>query len=95
MTPYQALLAERQRIDADLATMRPAAVAEVRALMGTFGVTVADLGGASAGKPKPGRPPVPTKYRDAAGNTWSGRGIKPVWLSTAIAQGATIEQFAV
>lgn len=31
------------------------------------------------------------KYKDAAGNTWSGRGPKPAWLRDALATGKTLE----
>jgi len=35
------------------------------------------------------------KYRDAHGNTWTGRGQKPVWMRDAIAQGAKQEDFLI
>lgn len=37
------------------------------------------------------------RYRDPAndGNTWTGRGPKPKWLKDSIANGASLEQFAV
>jgi DNA-binding protein H-NS len=35
------------------------------------------------------------KFRDAAGNSWSGRGPRPLWLRNALASGATLESFAV
>lgn len=38
---------------------------------------------------------VPVKYRDDAGNTWSGRGNKPRWLVAALASGKTVEDFVV
>lgn len=38
---------------------------------------------------------VAAKYRDGAGNAWSGRGMKPNWLSAAIKAGKTLESFAV
>ena len=38
--------------------------------------------------------PVP-KFRDDAGNTWSGRGPKPGWFKAAIAAGKTAEELAV
>lgn len=38
---------------------------------------------------------VPVKYRDDAGNTWTGRGNKPRWLVAALASGKTVEDFAV
>lgn len=38
---------------------------------------------------------VPVKYRDDAGNTWTGRGNKPRWLVAALASGKNAEDFAV
>ena len=38
---------------------------------------------------------VAPKYRDTHGNTWTGRGQKPVWLREAIAQGAKLEDFLI
>ena len=38
---------------------------------------------------------VAPKFRDDAGNTWSGRGLQPVWLRTAIAGGKKLEDFAI
>lgn len=35
------------------------------------------------------------KYQDEAGNTWSGRGLKPRWLSAALAAGKKLEDFAI
>ncbi|RRS02686.1 H-NS histone family protein [Aquabacterium soli] len=34
------------------------------------------------------------KFRDDAGNVWSGRGPRPLWLRNALASGATLESFA-
>lgn len=38
---------------------------------------------------------IAPKYRDEAGNTWTGRGLKPRWLSAAIASGRKLEDFAI
>ena len=38
---------------------------------------------------------VPPKYRDRAGNTWAGRGVKPRWLVAAIKGGEKLEDFAI
>jgi DNA-binding protein H-NS len=35
------------------------------------------------------------KYRDGAGNAWSGRGAHPVWLRGKLKAGAKLEDFAV
>jgi DNA-binding protein H-NS len=38
---------------------------------------------------------VPVKYRDRSGNTWAGRGARPVWLREKLKAGAKLEEFAV
>ena len=38
---------------------------------------------------------VAPKYRDNQGNTWTGRGQKPVWLRVAIDNGAKLEDFLI
>ena len=80
------------------------AVRKVLALMKKLGVTIADIkGGADAApaKRKPGksssgtRGPAPIKYKDEAGNTWTGRGKTPRWLVDAENAGKKRSQFAV
>jgi DNA-binding protein H-NS len=52
---------------------------------------------AGAKKAPSKRPPVPIKFRDANGNTWTGRGSRPRWLVAATASGIgkKLEDFAV
>ena len=38
---------------------------------------------------------VAAKYKGPNGETWSGRGLTPRWLSTLIAQGQSKESFAI
>jgi len=38
---------------------------------------------------------IPVKYRDDAGNTWTGRGLKPRWLTAALGAGKKLEDFQV
>ena len=56
-------------------------------------------GTADQGQPttKPRQPAakVPVKYRDAEGNTWTGRGKTPRWLVEAESSGKTRESFKV
>lgn len=73
------------------------AIAKVRELMSTHGLTAADLVAAARGKQgvKPGSK-VAAKYRDpASGSTWSGRGLKPKWMTAAIESGKTLQDFAI
>lgn len=39
--------------------------------------------------------PVAPKYRGPNGETWTGRGLTPKWLSTLIAQGRTKDSFLI
>jgi DNA-binding protein H-NS len=94
-------------------------VADIRAKMAAYGITVKDLGGKSGSKSgakgKPGRPakagkvakvtkvrkskvagvPVAAKFKGPNGESWSGRGLQPKWLSALVAQGASKSDFAV
>ncbi|MEY2775995.1 MAG: hypothetical protein RLY30_93 [Pseudomonadota bacterium] len=38
---------------------------------------------------------VAPKYRDGAGNTWTGRGKMPTWLVKSMAEGRTLESFLI
>ncbi len=88
---------ERQIANAQ-SESRSKAIAEVRALMAEHGLTAADLA-APARKPEKrataGGKPVAAKYKDGSGNTWSGRGLKPKWLTAALSAGKKIEDFAI
>ena len=52
---------------------------------------------------KPGRPKkfvgkpskVAPKFRDENGNTWAGRGKRPIWLRDALIAGRKLEDFAI
>lgn len=86
-----------------------ATVAEIREKMAAFGITVKDLqapakGGRktkSAGKAKTKKTAsrtgskVAAKYKGPNGETWSGRGLTPKWLTTLVGEGRSKEEFAV
>lgn len=53
-------------------------------------------------RPRRGRPvgsvsrkPVPIRYRDDEGNTWTGRGKQPNWLKAHVENGHSIDEFLV
>ena len=58
-------------------------------------------GGDTGSGKRRGRPPgrkgkkVPPKYRGPKGATWSGRGLKPRWLTAEIKKGKKLEDFAI
>lgn len=79
----------------------------IREAIRHYGLTASDLG---LGRAKPGPKPgaarlgrrkarkltkVAAKFRDENGNTWAGRGKRPVWLRDALAAGRKLEEFAV
>jgi DNA-binding protein H-NS len=70
-----------------------------------YGITAEDLGLASAA-PKSGRKvrrvrpstagtKVAPRYKDDAGNTWTGRGKQPRWVVAALAAGRSLESLMI
>lgn len=83
-------------------------VQDILAKMQAFGITVKDLQATKVVKSKSKglatKPPksskktvnaVAAKYRGPNGETWSGRGLTPKWLSALIAQGQSKESFVI
>lgn len=65
------------------------AIAQVKALMAQYGITMEDLQGITKKTRKSS--PVKAQYRDpVSGNEWSGRGRTPKWL-----EGKNRDDFAV
>ena len=65
--------------------------------MAEYGLTLADIGSRAAAAParKVGGK-VAAKYRNAdTGDTWSGRGLQPNWMTAALASGRPLTDFAV
>lgn len=75
-------------------------IARIREAISVYGLTRADLFGGPSAKvkakaPKARSSDATAKYSDGQGNTWSGRGRRPMWLSAALDSGKSIDQFAV
>jgi DNA-binding protein H-NS len=82
-------------------------VARIKEAIATYGITAADLGLSTVQAPKRSVRSAPArgrkraesrteaKYQDGAGNVWGGRGPRPRWLRAAIAEGKSLESFAV
>jgi DNA-binding protein H-NS len=71
-------------------------------LSGTAGAQGSPKGKNTAGNQKPAAKtvkksvgPVPIKYRDETGNTWTGRGKTPRWLAEAEKAGKTRDSFKI
>lgn len=89
----ESLIDLRKRVETTLAQRQTDLERQLKAL-GSFqdGARVVRGRGAS---PLTGRK-VPAKYRDASGNTWTGRGQKPKWLIAAMKDtGKRIEEFLI
>ena len=100
-TSLSDLIAQKEALDRQIreaqSQAKAEAVAKVRELMSTHGLTAADLVAPARGKQgiKSGSK-VAAKYRDpSSGSTWTGRGLKPKWLNAAIEGGKTLQDFAI
>jgi DNA-binding protein H-NS len=56
------------------------AIQQVKALMAEYGITLDDLSAPTRKKGKTSNTKASVQFRDADGNTWSGRGRMPGWL---------------
>lgn len=96
-----ALIAQKDALDRQIRdaqnSAKADAIARIRMLMADHGLSLTDLPskvqrnskGASGKKVAP-------KYRDPkSGATWTGRGLKPKWLMSALATGSAIDDFAI
>lgn len=104
MSIYRELLAQRDALDKQIEEARreevSSAVAKVKQLIAEYGLTAADCGfkmSTAAASPNlvNARIPVAAKYRGLHGETWSGRGKAPRWLTNLEAQGRKREEFLI
>ena len=95
MSILQDLIVQRDVLDAAIKAQQVFvyfdAMVATRKFCAEQGLTSADVFPTKARAPKP----IAVKYRDDKGNTWTGRGVKPRWLTNALANGANQEQFRV
>ncbi len=94
------LLAQKADLEKQIAETQRAeradAISQVRTLMSQYGLTAADIGGKPIVPVRRATAKVAPKYRDpSTGSTWSGRGLKPNWLKTALDAGRTLADFAI
>ncbi len=95
------LIAQREALERQIqvaqAAHKSSAISEIKRLMAEHGLTSADLAATAAAKggAKSGKKVAP-KFRDpSTGASWTGRGLRPKWLSAAIADGKKLEDFAI
>jgi DNA-binding protein H-NS len=95
------LIAQREEIDRQIREAKLAkkseAIVRIRELMSVHQLTTTDLTvKSSARAPGVSGKKVAPKYRDPdSGATWTGRGLKPKWLSAALKAGKSITDFAI
>ena len=93
MATYHELVAQKAAIDAQIEEARKtevsAAVAEVKRLVGEYGLTAADCGFGAKAKKAGGK--VSVKYRGPNGEAWTGRGRTPAWILAQESAGRTRE----
>lgn len=103
MPNYTELVAQAQALMAQAEQARKAELAEVisdiKAKMKQYGITAADLGGASSGGAKKAggtKSAAPAKYRGPNGELWAGGpGRKPEWVRTVLAQGKSLNDYLI
>lgn len=96
-------LAQRER-EGKLEQARRSLMAEFEEKAASIGLTPDQLFGQSRGAPEKAKrgkkgeqhsTPAAVKFRSPSGQTWSGRGRKPTWLTQAEAAGQSAEEFRV
>ena len=102
MATYSELMAQAQALMAQAEQARTeelsAAVADIKAKMNQFGITIADLGGSGTGSKKAAKTKssAPAKYRGPNGELWAGGpGRKPEWVRAVLASGKSISEFLI
>ncbi len=101
MATYSELMAQAQALMAQAEQARKdelaSVLADIRAKMKQYGITVADLGGTTSSK-KAGKSKsaAPAKYRGPNGELWAGGpGRKPEWVRAVLAAGKSVEDYRI
>ncbi|EXI64331.1 MAG: H-NS histone family protein [Candidatus Accumulibacter sp. SK-11] len=102
MATYRELLAQRALLEKQIEEARQAevsdAIAQARKLISEHGLTAADLGfkvAGAAAMPMKAKVAVAVKYRGPNGESWSGRGKAPNWLTSLESSGRDRNEFLV
>ncbi len=69
------------------------ALTAIKGMMAKHGIMLSDL--RETAQKSGSRSPVAIKYRGPNGETWTGRGMTPVWLKALIEEGQAKTSFAV
>ncbi|WP_238446949.1 H-NS histone family protein [Azohydromonas australica] len=103
MANIQDLLKQREELERQIKQLqensRAEAVNTIKELMAQNNLTIEDLSSSSrSGKKESGGKTgtVAPKYRDpASGKTWTGRGLKPKWVTEALESGKTLDDLSI
>lgn len=89
----QALMAQAEQVrKQELANV----IADIKAKMKEYGITVEDLGGTAGRKAGATKAKSAAKFRGPNGELWSGGpGRKPEWVKSVLASGKSIEDFRI
>ena len=103
MANIQDLLKQREDLERQIKQLqensRSEAINTIKELMAQNNLSIEDLQSTRSGKKsesggKTGT--VAPKYRDpASGKTWTGRGLKPKWVTEALESGKTLDDLAI
>lgn len=98
MTTYSELMAQAQSlmVQAEQARQKEIAsvIAEIKATMKNFGITIEDLDGRK--RPKKLKIDSPAKYRGPNGELWTGGpGRRPEWVRAALAAGHSLDSYLI
>ena len=96
----QSKIAELEAQAASIKASESAAqLAQVKTIVSSYGFTVDQIfGGKSASRKlfeAKSSNPAPVKYRGPNGETWTGRGLMPKWLSALVAEGKSRDDFLI
>lgn len=99
MATYSELMAQAQSLMAQAEQARKdelaGVIADIKAKMKQYGITVADLGG-STGARRAAKPAAAPKYRGPNGELWAGGpGRKPQWVRDVLAAGKSLDAYRI
>lgn len=101
MSTYSELVSQAQALMAQAEQVRKqelaAVIADIKAKMKDYGITLEDLGGVAGGRKSAGaKVKAPAKFKGPNGELWSGGpGRKPEWVRALLAEGKNIEDFRI
>ncbi|WP_157268052.1 H-NS histone family protein [Azohydromonas aeria] len=105
MANIQDLLKQREELERQIKQLqessRSEAINTIKELMAQNNLSIEDLqsntrSGGKKGESGGKTGTVAPKYRDpASGKTWTGRGLKPKWVTEALESGKTLDDLAI